>query len=431
MSVDAAAALPADRGGAAVLAKLFAAYLMLAVFVVGTGILRIADLPFALSMPIKLALLAGAACVVLARWRALLRGALAAPEFAALALLAIASAAWSVDAGKTLREAPLLAATTAMMLMIGAALSLRQLILAIAVFASLTAVACYGAVAVFPEARGQAQWPDVWVGVFEHKNALGGFTAFTLPLTIGAALFSRGPLRIALIGGAAVIASLLAISESRTSQLIALFALSSLASAYLGRRRLLTWSAAYIAGVVVFVAAVAAAFATGLTELLFAALGRQPTMSGRLPLWSVVWPFVEQRPLLGWGYFAFWDPEAMRVIDISRDRRIFHIPFYSHNGLIELLLNLGVVGLGFLVIVVVRAFRGCLAGLAADGRNFDLALVVISVFSLLFLNFPEGALVSPENVLWLMMIPIMTKSIIIGNAARSVETRIKYNSILA
>jgi O-antigen ligase len=84
------------------------------------------------------------------------------------------------------------------------------------------------------------------------------------------------------------------------------------------------------------------------------------TLTGRVPLWQVLLPYVEQHPLLGAGFAAFWSPE-----NIYQIQQITGFPWVSaHNGFFDVLLNSGIVGLAILLtfyfsamVVVVRSAR--------------------------------------------------------------------------
>ena len=65
------------------------------------------------------------------------------------------------------------------------------------------------------------------------------------------------------------------------------------------------------------------------------------SLTGRVPLWEILWPAVEQRPLLGSGFVAFWSPENLYLM-----KRVVGFPVVSaHNGFLEELLNTGAIGL--------------------------------------------------------------------------------------
>ena len=84
------------------------------------------------------------------------------------------------------------------------------------------------------------------------------------------------------------------------------------------------------------------------------------TLTGRVPLWDILSPYVEEHPLLGVGFAAFWSPENVYQI-----QQITGFPWVSaHNGFLDVLLNTGIVGLAILLtfyfvamVVVVRSAR--------------------------------------------------------------------------
>jgi len=70
------------------------------------------------------------------------------------------------------------------------------------------------------------------------------------------------------------------------------------------------------------------------------------SLTGRVPLWEVLLPYVGQNPLLGAGFAAFWSPDNLYQIQL-----ITGFPWVSaHNGYLEELLNTGLVGLALLLV---------------------------------------------------------------------------------
>jgi exopolysaccharide production protein ExoQ len=72
------------------------------------------------------------------------------------------------------------------------------------------------------------------------------------------------------------------------------------------------------------------------------------TLTGRLPLWSMALDFVARRPVTGYGFYSFWTPDHIQYFS---DKLNWGVP-ESHNGYIELLLSLGVVGLGLYMLLI-------------------------------------------------------------------------------
>ena len=85
-------------------------------------------------------------------------------------------------------------------------------------------------------------------------------------------------------------------------------------------------------------------------------------LTGRVPLWEVLMPAFEQRPFLGSGFVAFWNPENLFLME-----RLVGFPVVSaHNGFLEELLNTGAIGLflfmtfwiSAMILAVSRARKG-------------------------------------------------------------------------
>ena len=74
-------------------------------------------------------------------------------------------------------------------------------------------------------------------------------------------------------------------------------------------------------------------------------------LTGRLPLWTIAFQFISERPLTGYGFYAFWTPDHIRYFS---DQLGWGVP-ESHNGFIELLLSLGIPGLLFYLTLILRS----------------------------------------------------------------------------
>ena len=83
--------------------------------------------------------------------------------------------------------------------------------------------------------------------------------------------------------------------------------------------------------------------------------GNSPeTFTGRIPLWNfLVSNYLDDRPLFGFGFQGFWTPEHIIRVSASQDWLIMH----AHSGYLNLLLDLGYVGLGLFAMVLLLAIR--------------------------------------------------------------------------
>jgi O-antigen ligase len=88
-------------------------------------------------------------------------------------------------------------------------------------------------------------------------------------------------------------------------------------------------------------------------------LGRSSDLTGRTELWKAVGSMILTHPMLGFGFSGFWGGASSESISV--ENYVGWSPTYSHNGYLEIMLSLGVVGtflfLAFLRTGVMRALR--------------------------------------------------------------------------
>jgi exopolysaccharide production protein ExoQ len=90
-------------------------------------------------------------------------------------------------------------------------------------------------------------------------------------------------------------------------------------------------------------------------QAVLRAVGKDPTLTGRVYLWHEVERLIGEKPILGWGYRAMWQPgdRATSAIDSMVG---FEAPS-SHNAYLEVALGLGWAGVLALSIVILTALR--------------------------------------------------------------------------
>lgn len=94
-------------------------------------------------------------------------------------------------------------------------------------------------------------------------------------------------------------------------------------------------------------------FATfNVMESLVATLGRDMTLTGRTDIWKRVLG-VYVNPLIGTGYASFWLGERSEFLFDLNWQKLNQ----SHNGFIEVYLNLGFIGLSLLIMMIIKAYK--------------------------------------------------------------------------
>lgn len=96
-------------------------------------------------------------------------------------------------------------------------------------------------------------------------------------------------------------------------------------------------------------------------EWFFEAIGKDATLTGRIPLWNrIIEVMMGHRTLTGYGYAMFWrDPKAYRLIQqgFHKWSSLSQITSGAHNTLLELWLNVGLIGIACFFLMVLYAMR--------------------------------------------------------------------------
>ena len=119
----------------------------------------------------------------------------------------------------------------------------------------------------------------------------------------------------------------------------------------------------------------------GIYESAVAALGRDPTLTDRTEIWRELWA-LRGNLLVGTGFEGFWMGERLASI-----REVRHIN-EAHNGYLEIILNLGLIGLAFWLCLIVKAYKNCTKLIQT---RYDLGQIGMALFAVVLLySFTEA-----------------------------------------
>ncbi len=339
--------------------------------------------------------------VVLLHGRAVLEALLRAPVLPALLLLALASTAWSVEPGVTLRRAVAFTAYALLAVVMGVRWSGRELVERLLWLA----LVLLGLALLFRLALpGLAVMADgAWRGAFAHKNVLGQMASFAvLILLVGWRHRLVG--RALLLPALALALLFLVLSRSATALVVTLAA----GGGYLllGRD-----GPAPLAKAAIFAFASAGLSLAALWLLLepeqaVALLGRDLTLTGRLPLWDLVLARIAERPWLGHGYQAlFTVPSFADYVLVTLG---WNAP-NAHSGYLEVALGLGWIGLGLTLLLLAQAGLRALSALARREAVLGQAALLL-LFAHLFRNLVESELLQQTNLSWLLLVAFLVRT---------------------
>ncbi|MEM9082912.1 MAG: O-antigen ligase family protein, partial [Planctomycetota bacterium] len=86
------------------------------------------------------------------------------------------------------------------------------------------------------------------------------------------------------------------------------------------------------------------------TDMVFASVNRDPSMSGRDELWGMISRQIRERPLFGHGWGAFWtEGKGREMVGTWNPRQ-------SHNAYLDVTLDIGLIGLVVLLVPIGMTF---------------------------------------------------------------------------
>jgi exopolysaccharide production protein ExoQ len=313
---------------------------------------------------------------------------------AAFWVWALLSAGWSVATSYTVVHWIALFGTGVAGLYIGMnfepreQLDLLALVLAAVAIASVIVAVAIPSVGVAPG--------GAWQGVFFPKNSLGRMMALGTLCFVFIAL-ERGVKRWICVPMAGLCVVLLYLSQSATAIVVAVFMLSLLPF-----RRLLTLGNRLLVPVIAFFSMIMVPLAVWLamnSKAILDILGRDNSLTGRLPLWAVVMQEISTRPLLGFGYGAFWTTgEADRV----RGTIGWAAP-NAHNGFLEILLGAGILGAGLLSIGLLRNLSLAVRSIRDNEEVSQSWPLFFLIFNLLY-SMTESSLLNANFILSILFV---------------------------
>ena len=296
-----------------------------------------------------------------------------------LLCMAVISASWSEAPAYSLRMSGTLAATSMFGLYLGTRFHPRRVLQLLACTLGIVALASLVFGLLLPERGVDTELHEgAWRGIYGHKQLLG------LHMALGTVVF-------VLLGrtsssgwyvwpGAVLCGALLLLSKSSTSLLVALSVLLALRLLLLLRRGSLLSVALGIVGLAM--AGTAVALVAFQANEALGILGKEASLTGRVPLWHYVLNRIGDQPWLGYGYQGFWLGWSGPSADVSQATGYWY-PFHAHNGYLEVLLDLGIVGLAIFLSAWATGLVRTLKALKGQSRSEDQWQAAFLIFLIL------------------------------------------------
>jgi exopolysaccharide production protein ExoQ len=201
-----------------------------------------------------------------------------------------------------------------------------------------------------------------WRGLTIHKNALGSAGSFAVILWYQAWLYRETKWWAVAVGLISSLACLL-LSRSSTSLVVTMMVMMYLTIGKVTPESLRRQVTPIV--LTVFLVAIIGYGLTvmkllpGLDDVINAAtssVGKDASFNGRTPIWELVRTYIAEHPVIGTGYGAFWVGPFDTSPSYEFYKRLYFYPGEAHNGYLDIVLDLGFVGLLLLAGFIVRYF---------------------------------------------------------------------------
>jgi O-antigen ligase len=272
------------------------------------------------------------------------------PLIPAMLALAVCSAVWSASVQITLQMSIEVGLCTLFACYLSARYTperLMQLLIFMGVASAVLSVFFVFALPAYGLFQGYGG--GAWQGICDHKNTLGISMAFLL----SPVFFTDAYGRVRKLLYSALLIFLIYKSQSRSAWFDTVGLLLFVGWLSLVRRV----RARELPPILLMTATVgAAAILLGFHfwPMLTTSMGKDPTMTGRQGIYIEVWRSILKRPILGYGFGAFWyggNFESQRIGLAVRWPNIG----YAENGFMELALQSGFLGVGLLIAMIAGA----------------------------------------------------------------------------
>jgi O-antigen ligase len=306
-----------------------------------------------------------------------------------LAAFLLLSALWSIDPQTTIRRGVLYVAFVIGVIGVAGNLDGDKFMDLLGVTCLLAAAASIVLLVISPRNALEMSGSNELRGIFANKNVLA-------PVMAAGALASLHGIRIG--GGRRlpnifmlIVFIIMAFAAKSTTSLLIIFAFCT------ADRVVALFRRARILAMFSIILLVPAAVIVALSpDSFLEMIGKDPTLTGRTDLWPYLIPYISERPMLGWGFFAFWSSVNPAGNEISA---LLRWPIaHAHNGLLEMLLEVGIVGTVFFLFLWARNVVLALRCLRTPAKDFAVSSL-LCCGGIALMGISENILVDHSEVL--------------------------------
>lgn len=245
-----------------------------------------------------------------------------------------------------------------------------------------------------------------WRGIYAHKNVLGKVMILSGMVFL---ITSLNEQKNKLLLWSGFVLSIILLILSKSSSSLINFAIIIIIFLILRTLRLRYILLFPLLSLLTIVGEISYLWLTNNADTLLSSLGKDTSLTGRGPLWDTVVDLIWQRLWLGYGFSGFWKGWDTPSADIWRIVG-WQAP-NAHNGLLDLWLDLGLLGLTIFLIGLLVNLAKSLAWIRTVRKPEGFWPVMYIIYFCLS-NQTESALLRQNEIYWLLYVTVVISMLI-------------------
>jgi exopolysaccharide production protein ExoQ len=237
-----------------------------------------------------------------------------------------------------------------------------------------------------------------WRGIYIHKNGLGSV------MTISAIFFLvqvLGKDKKRLLYGLGLLGSLLLLLLSGSKSALLIFlGLVIILCLYTSLKLNYELMLPVVLGLVLIMSGLGSLLFDNI-ETILNSIGKDPTLTGRTDMWPYIFDSIAKRPWLGYGYSSFWEGLDSEAAPIWY--AIGWQPTHPHNGLLQLLLMIGIFGTASFLFTLTIGYTSSLL-LIRETRKIVHCWPALFLTYTILTNISETRVLEYNRISWVLFV---------------------------
>ncbi len=242
-----------------------------------------------------------------------------------------------------------------------------------------------------------------WRGIMTHKNILGRLMNLSSMVFLFVAIGNpiQNPKYRWLPWAGFILSIALIVLSTSTSSLVVCLSLMTILPLYRSWRRNYNQLIPLIIALILTVGSISTLLLNNL-PVVADALGKDLTLTGRTDIWSAMFDLIWERPWLGYGFNAVWRDWDSEITAYLWRTLAWECP-YGHNGFMDLLAELGFVGLSAFLLSFINTFLKGVMWLRITGCIEGIWPLMYLTFLVMY-NISESTLVETNSIFWIVYV---------------------------